>query len=85
MTITHAPRETIKILRFDLVQRSAHWANAILFGTLMFTAIRLYFGSFFGIVLPRHLIEQIHLWRGLALPVPDHHLDARTVGSPDAS
>jgi formate dehydrogenase subunit gamma len=70
MTITHAPRETIKILRFDNVQRSAHWANATLFGILMFTAIPLYFGSFFGIVFPRHLIEQIHLWSGLALPVP---------------
>jgi formate dehydrogenase subunit gamma len=70
MTITHAPRETIKVLRFDMVQRSAHWANAILFGTLMFTAICLYFGSFFGVVLPRHVIEQIHLWSGLALAVP---------------
>jgi len=36
----------------------------------MFTAIPLYFGSFFGIVLPRHLIEMIHLWSGLALPLP---------------
>jgi formate dehydrogenase subunit gamma len=36
----------------------------------MFTAIPLYFGSFFGIVLPRHLIEMIHLWSGLALPIP---------------
>lgn len=70
MTITHAPREAIKILRFDKVQRTAHWANAALFGTLMFTAIPLYFGSFFGVVLPRHIIEQIHLWSGLALPLP---------------
>src|ERR1700739_4007573 len=70
MTTTHAPREAVKILRFDVVQRSAHWANAVLFGALMFTAICLYFGSFFGIVLPRHVIEQIHLWCGLALPVP---------------
>ena len=57
-------------MRFDRVQRSAHWANAVLFFTLMFTAIPLYFGSFFGIVLPRHLIEMIHLWSGLALPIP---------------
>jgi formate dehydrogenase subunit gamma len=70
MTITHAPRETVRILRFDKVQRAAHWANATLFASLMFTAIPLYFGSFFGIVLPRHLIEQIHLWSGLALPLP---------------
>jgi formate dehydrogenase subunit gamma len=58
------------VLRFDRVQRDAHWANALLFFSLMFTAIPLYFGSFFGIVLPRHLIEMIHLWSGLALPLP---------------
>lgn len=59
-----------RVLRFTRVQRAAHWSNATLFGILMFTAIPLYFGSFFGIVLPRHLIEQIHLWSGLVLPVP---------------
>jgi formate dehydrogenase subunit gamma len=63
-------RRVDRLLRFDRVQRGAHWANAALFGALMFTAIPLYFGSFFGIVLPRHLIEQIHLWCGLALPLP---------------
>jgi formate dehydrogenase subunit gamma len=52
------------------VQRTAHWANATLFFILMFTAIPLYFGSFFGVVLPRRLIEQIHLWTGLSLAVP---------------
>ncbi len=70
MTITQTSRDVIKILRFDRVQRAAHWTNAGLFGILMFTAIPLYFGSFFGIVLPRHLIAQIHLWTGLALPLP---------------
>jgi formate dehydrogenase subunit gamma len=71
--VTVAPattRRVVYLLRFDRVQRSAHWANAVLFGSLMFTAIPLYFGSFFGVVLPRHLIEQIHLWSGLALPLP---------------
>jgi len=58
------------MLRFDRVQRSAHWANAILFGVLMATAIPLYFGSFFGVVLPRHVVAEIHLWTGLALPIP---------------
>jgi formate dehydrogenase subunit gamma len=63
-------RRVARLIRFDRVQRSAHWANAVLFGALMFTAIPLYFGSFFGVVLPRHLMEQIHLWSGLALPIP---------------
>jgi formate dehydrogenase subunit gamma len=71
MTVAPAStRRATRLLRFDRVQRSAHWANAALFGVLMFTAIPLYFGSFFGAVFPRHVIEQIHLWSGLALPVP---------------
>ena len=70
MSIAQAPATSLRVLRFDRVQRGAHWANALLFFSLMFTAIPLYFGSFFGIVLPRHLIEMIHLWSGLALPLP---------------
>ena len=61
---------SLRVVRFDRVQRAAHWVNAALFATLMLTAIPLYFGSLFGVVLPRHLIEQIHLWSGLALPLP---------------
>jgi len=52
------------------VQRAAHWANAVLFGILMATAVPLYFGSFFGLVLPRHAVSEIHLWAGIALPLP---------------
>jgi formate dehydrogenase subunit gamma len=70
MSIAYAPAKTLRLLRFDRVQRAAHWANATLFFILIFTAIPLYFGSFFGIVLPRHLIEQIHLWTGLSLALP---------------
>jgi len=70
MSLAQAPAATMHILRFDRVQRAAHWSNALLFFILMLTAIPLYFGSFFGVVLPRHLIEQIHLWTGLALPLP---------------
>lgn len=70
MSITQAPARPLHVLRFDRVQRTAHWVNALLFFSLMFTAIPLYFGSFFGIVFPRHVIEMIHLWSGLALPLP---------------
>jgi formate dehydrogenase subunit gamma len=71
MSFTQSPVATsTRLLRFDRVQRSAHWMNALLFGVLMVTAIPLYFGSFFGVVLPRHTIAQIHLWTGIALPVP---------------
>jgi formate dehydrogenase subunit gamma len=71
MAITQPRTEsTIRILRFDVVQRTAHWVNAVLFTALIVTAIPLYFGSFFGIVMPRFTVEQIHLWTGIALPVP---------------
>ncbi len=63
-------RPPVRILRFDAVQRLAHWSNAALFTVLMVTAIPLYYGSFFGVVLPRHTVAQIHLWCGLALPIP---------------
>ncbi len=59
-----------RLLRFDAVQRSVHWVNALLFGVLMFTGIPLYFGSFFGVIFPRHVIQEIHLWTGIFLPVP---------------
>ncbi len=61
---------TLKILRFDRIQRAAHWVNAVLFAVLIATAIPLYFGSFFGLVLERHTVQQVHLWTGIALPVP---------------
>jgi len=71
MALTHTtPRAALRLLRFDRVQRAAHWFNAALFGVLMATAIPLYFGSLFGVVLQRHVVEMIHLWSGLALPLP---------------
>jgi formate dehydrogenase subunit gamma len=57
-------------MRFDAVQRVVHWINALLFGVLIFTGVPLYFGSFFGVIFPRHVIQEIHLWSGIFLPVP---------------
>ena len=59
-----------RILRFDGVQRAAHWANALLFGILMLTALPLYFGSLSDVVGRRALVANIHVWSGVALPVP---------------
>ena len=59
-----------RIERFDRVQRGAHWVTTVLFTVLILTAIPLYFGSFFGVVLQRHTVQQIHLWTGIALPAP---------------
>jgi formate dehydrogenase subunit gamma len=58
------------VLRFDRVERVAHWANALLFAILMATALPLYFGSIAGLVGRRELLAQIHVWSGVALPVP---------------
>ncbi len=58
------------IVRFDRVQRGAHWTITVLFAVLIATAIPLYFGSFFGLLLPRHPVQLLHLWAGLVLPAP---------------
>jgi formate dehydrogenase subunit gamma len=52
------------------VQRAAHWANALLFGILMLTALPLYFSSLADVVGRRALVVDIHLYTGIALPVP---------------
>jgi formate dehydrogenase subunit gamma len=59
-----------RILRFDRVERAAHWANALLFAILMATALPLYFVQVESLVGRRELIAQIHTWSGVALPVP---------------
>jgi len=59
-----------RILRFDGAQRAAHWANALLFGILMLTALPLYFGSLSDVVGRRALVATIHVWSGVVLPVP---------------
>ncbi len=61
---------TRRVLRFDRVERAAHWANAALFGILMATALPLYFVQVENIVGRRALIAEIHLWAGVALPIP---------------
>jgi len=69
-TMTQQRPSLATLLRFDVVQRSVHWINALLFGALIVTGSALYFGSFFGIVFARHTIQMVHLYSGLALPVP---------------
>jgi formate dehydrogenase subunit gamma len=64
------PQAVSRILRFDRVQRTAHWANALLFGILMLTALALYFPALSAIVGRRPLVTNIHLWSGVALPIP---------------
>jgi formate dehydrogenase subunit gamma len=72
-----AARADVRVLRFDWTERALHWSTACLFGIVMATALALYFPSVAAIVGRRHLVEQIHLWTGIALPVP---LAAAVVG-----
>lgn len=59
-----------RLLRFDRVERAAHWTNAILFTVLMATALPLYFAQVEAWVGRRQLLVEIHTWCGVALPVP---------------
>jgi formate dehydrogenase gamma subunit len=58
------------LVRFDWVERLLHWVNATLFLVLVVTGAGLYLapiGELFG---RRALVEDIHVYSGLALPVP---------------
>lgn len=71
-TATPAEGESVsrRVLRFDRVERIAHWMNALLFGILMATALPLYFAQIESIVGRRALVAEIHVWAGVALPIP---------------
>jgi formate dehydrogenase subunit gamma len=62
--------ERVLVERFDRAERALHWANAAVFGVLLTTAAILYVGPLSATVGRRELIRQIHVWSGLALPVP---------------
>ena len=64
------PHAEARMVRFDGVQRAAHWANALLFGILMVTALPLYFSSLADVVGRRALVADVHLWTGVVLPLP---------------
>ena len=58
------------LLRFDRVERTVHWVNATLFGVLMFTGAALYAGPVSTLVGNRELVRMVHVYSGLALPIP---------------
>lgn len=74
MTATQITAERPKgervVVRFDRVERTVHWVNASLFLVLIVTGAALYFTPLIALVGRRRLIEQIHLYVGLALPLP---------------
>ena len=64
------PADDRRLIRFDRIERLAHWSLAVLFAVLMLTAIPLYVGSVAQLVGRRALLAEIHSWSGVALPVP---------------
>ncbi|MEO5898757.1 MAG: cytochrome b/b6 domain-containing protein [Ilumatobacteraceae bacterium] len=58
-----------RVVRFDRAERCLHWVNATLVLTLIITGSFMYVGALSGI-FGRALIETVHLYAGLALPVP---------------
>jgi formate dehydrogenase subunit gamma len=64
------PASNRRLVRFDKVERLAHWSLAILFLVLMLTAVPLYVDSVARLVGRRALLAEIHSWCGVALPIP---------------
>ncbi len=62
--------EAVSLPRFTSTERLVHRVVAILMGICLVTAFVLYNGSIMLAVGHRHLVETIHVWSGLALPVP---------------
>ncbi|HMC40039.1 MAG TPA: cytochrome b/b6 domain-containing protein [Acidimicrobiales bacterium] len=56
--------------RFDGVERAVHWVNAALMLVLVFTGATLYLAPLGQAVGRRALVEDIHVYCGIALPVP---------------
>ena len=63
-------RSEAPLLRFGRVERRLHWVNATLFSMLMLTGAVLYVGPLSAMVGRRELIRTIHVWSGIALPIP---------------
>src|ERR1700712_4446470 len=60
----------LMIDRFSRSSRWVHWLSATLMMSCILTAAVLYNGSIAVIVGHRYLVEQIHVYSGIALPLP---------------
>jgi formate dehydrogenase subunit gamma len=69
---TRAPEDPGRraLLRFDKVERTVHWVNAVLFAVLIVTGAALYLEPVSALIGRRQLVQDIHVYGGLALPVP---------------
>jgi formate dehydrogenase subunit gamma len=60
----------VDLARFALVERMVHRLFGVLMGVCIVTAAILYNGAIMIAVGHRYLIEMVHVWSGLALPLP---------------
>jgi len=58
------------MVRFDSVERLVHWTTALLFVVALVTGTVLYVGPLSSLVGRRVLVKDLHIYSGLALPVP---------------
>ena len=58
------------LARFDRVERAVHWLNAVLILVLAFTGAALYLQPLGEVVGRRALVEDVHVYCGVALPLP---------------
>lgn len=68
--MTERVDQTPGIARFTTAERMVHKVFGLLMGACIVTAAILYNGSLMLAVGHRHVVELIHVWCGLALPVP---------------
>ncbi len=61
--------ETV-LVRFDRIERAVHWVNATLFLILVATGAALYLEPVGALIGRRALVENIHVYTGVALPIP---------------
>lgn len=59
-----------RLLRFTGAERLAHWAGAALFAVVLATAAALYVAPLSAAIGRRELLRAVHVWSGLALPLP---------------
>ncbi len=64
------PRSTEEVRRFDGVERAAHWLTALVVLTLVATGVILYVPALSLAVGQRLVIEDLHLYAGIAVFVP---------------
>jgi formate dehydrogenase subunit gamma len=69
-TTPSADTHEARLARFDIAERAVHWANAVLFGVLIATGAVLYLGPLSALVGRRPLVRTVHVYAGLALPIP---------------